>query len=499
MWAWMSTPPGITTMPRSVDPPGFGTDLRDDLAVLDAHVADLAIDRICRIVEPATGDPDRRHRATSADNRSAARRRSARRRPAVPGASAARRPGGGGTGRVRLAAAAVRIDTSAPGPGPLVGWLQRAISATPAVSPAGAPSMRRATSMPSASRAAGSQHELRVARREIDIAGVTGLPGQRVLRTHRPGGTGSASVTTWRSWPSARISSLKMSARRWPPPPAASRARTRTRDGHVPDALNSVAQLAPGHPAVARARAATRAGVTSASRSRARGHCSRRSARCAVAVSRSSITTSVAARQTRGPCRRRSRAVRAAAVGGLWILGPDDHQLDRSRISPRVAVVAPRRGSAGAPARAATLPRSRPTPRAGRQARMRPGHPPRWTPRSRRQRATRAAQQSAARECRLEAGRLAVDRRGRPTPAAGIRSENQSAPSTTAGRSAAPPTERSRVTSSHSRPQPAHVRGDGSATDRAASGSATTGRRPAPTARARQDSPRPACTRARRA
>ena len=121
---------------------------------------------------------------------SAGRPRSVPRSAAAPAARAARRQAG-----VRCPPPPPRAPRSgstrrAPSPARSAGSRCTARSPpTPAASRAGTPSMRTATSMSSASvQRLRDGEELRVTAGEIDVAGIAGLPGHRVLRARRPGG-----------------------------------------------------------------------------------------------------------------------------------------------------------------------------------------------------------------------------------------------------------------------------------------------------------------------
>ena len=56
MWAWMSTPPGITTMPRASIRARVRGHVVDDLAVAQADVAHLAGHAVGRVVDAPAGD-----------------------------------------------------------------------------------------------------------------------------------------------------------------------------------------------------------------------------------------------------------------------------------------------------------------------------------------------------------------------------------------------------------------------------------------------------------
>ena len=62
MWAWMSTPPGITTIPRASMRRACARHVADDLAVLHADVAHLAGDAVGRVVHATAGDPQHQQR-----------------------------------------------------------------------------------------------------------------------------------------------------------------------------------------------------------------------------------------------------------------------------------------------------------------------------------------------------------------------------------------------------------------------------------------------------
>ena len=103
--------------PASVDPPRVRADVLDHLAVVQAHVAQLAVDVVGGVVDGATDDPDRCHRSTSSSSRPSSA--AAVGAPSRYGAWSA-----SGTPSSRWAvptadtpAAAVRIDTATPGLG----------------------------------------------------------------------------------------------------------------------------------------------------------------------------------------------------------------------------------------------------------------------------------------------------------------------------------------------------------------------------------------------
>ena len=62
-WEWMSTPPGMTTIPRASSVGAPAGQARDDAPVLDAHVADLAVDAVRGVVDGAADDPKPHRRA----------------------------------------------------------------------------------------------------------------------------------------------------------------------------------------------------------------------------------------------------------------------------------------------------------------------------------------------------------------------------------------------------------------------------------------------------
>ena len=60
---WMSTPPGITTMPRASSVGAPAGRRSHDAAALDADVPHLAVDAVGRVVDGAARDPEPLRRA----------------------------------------------------------------------------------------------------------------------------------------------------------------------------------------------------------------------------------------------------------------------------------------------------------------------------------------------------------------------------------------------------------------------------------------------------
>ena len=120
----------------------------------------------------------------------------------------------------RTPAAAVRIATSGSTPSD-PGRLPSAISVTPGGSSrAGAlDAQRHVDALGGRERLRGGD-QLRMAAGEVDASGYPVCQASTSSAPVVPAAPGSASVTTWRSWHSARTSSWSASARRWPPAPA---------------------------------------------------------------------------------------------------------------------------------------------------------------------------------------------------------------------------------------------------------------------------------------
>ena len=477
--------------PASVDPAGVGPDVGDHLAVLQAHVADLAVDVVGGVVDRAAGDPDRGHRVDLREQpRRAARPRSARRRAAAPAASAARRPAGGRCRRGRRPAAAVRIDTSTPA---RVGRLHERDLVTPR-EPRRRASMRSDTSTSTSSSGcvAVTSSGWPLAKSTLPAYPVCQASTSSALRG--PGGARQRQrdhvalvAQRPRRARAARARAAGRRRRRSGP------ARTRTRRGGrrrcapagSPQLVLEVARTRRA------ARAAARAG-SSAPRGRARAaSAAARRRAAAVAVSRSSTTTSVRSRRPRVVAAE-AEPLEQPRMGGLGILAPDHDD-------PRAVADLAQRGGRRAAQRHRRGARPRPADALGRDQRPEPVGERDGGARVLHGGAVEAVQQRTARAAQQLGGAARAPPRRRPArrrssragASAGrrMRSENHSAPSAHAGCRRTSSPERSTVTSSHSRPQPAHVTGaelsHGPAPRR---GARTAGARRARRARARRRS-----------
>ena len=131
--------------------------------------------------------------------------------------------------------------------------------------------------------------------------------------------------------------------------------------------------------------------------------------------------------------RRRTRSRGARAAAGAWSSGPrarPRRACERSRISPSVAVEAPRSGTAGAPGQSPRQPVGRRSRRAGRRARPRLARLPRWPRKKPCSKGRRAARSSSA--ARRQRG-LHLGRASPPIVAVGA-SPPPTAPERTTGR-----------------------------------------------------------------
>ena len=189
MWAWMSTPPGMTTIPRASMRAGVRGHVGDDLAVLHADVAHLAVDAVGGVVDAAAGDPQHHSRpAIAASTSSAARpvaveQRAQRDRHAVHAVDRARdvdAVGGGGEGDARRPRrlGVARVDDH-----------RRQLAQAPAA--ASSASQRDhergvdLAALEQRGRAELAGVRARVAAREAHRRRVAGLPGEHVLGAAR--------------------------------------------------------------------------------------------------------------------------------------------------------------------------------------------------------------------------------------------------------------------------------------------------------------------------
>ena len=174
--------------PPSVDAAGVGSDVGDHLAVLQAHVADLAVDVVGGVVDGAATDSDRRHRCDLVEQPCQQHRRRRRivglrrlqrqRDPVEPvggaGGGHARGRGADRHGDIGPRRQTAQCDLGHTG-GEVRGRGGRALN-----------QKRHVDALPGGQRRCRGD-QLRMTAGKIHTAGIPGLPGQHVVRASRPG------------------------------------------------------------------------------------------------------------------------------------------------------------------------------------------------------------------------------------------------------------------------------------------------------------------------